>query len=92
LLGWSCYKYIVASLCAGVRFFGSAFLRMGALAAGFLFLPGADWSGALVSPGVAGWSVAFDLVLSHTTMLELGTWVVGGALCTRVMGPVVLLA
>jgi hypothetical protein len=28
--------HIVASLCAGVRFFGSA-LRMGALAAGFLF-------------------------------------------------------
>jgi hypothetical protein len=34
---------IVASLCADVRFFGSA-LRMGGLAAGFLFLLGADWS------------------------------------------------
>jgi hypothetical protein len=32
---------IVASLWAGVRFFGSA-LRMGALAAGFMFLLGAD--------------------------------------------------
>ena len=43
---------IVVSLCADVRFFGLA-LRMGALAAGFLFLFGADWSGALVRPGFA---------------------------------------
>ena len=45
---------IVASLCADVRFFGLAQRRMGALAAGFLFLLGADWSGALVRPGFAG--------------------------------------
>jgi hypothetical protein len=44
---------IVASLCADVRFFRLA-LQMGALAAGFMLLLGADWSGALVRPGVAG--------------------------------------
>jgi hypothetical protein len=72
---------IVAALCADVRFFGLA-LRMGAwepwlLAAGFLFLPGADWSGALVRPGVAGpWrSIWYSL-----TQLRWGR---GG--CTRVM-------
>jgi hypothetical protein len=59
---------IVASLCADVRFFGLA-LRMGVLAAGFLFLLGADWSGALVRPGVAG---PWRLMLPHTT--ALGSW------------------
>jgi hypothetical protein len=59
---------IVASLCADVRFFGLA-LRMGVLAAGFLFLLGADWSGALVRPGVAG---PWRLRPSHTT--ALGSW------------------
>jgi hypothetical protein len=59
---------IVASLCADVRFFGSA-LRVRAPAAGFLFLLGADWSGALVRPGFAG---PWRLVLSHTT--TLGSW------------------
>ena len=52
---------IVASLCADVRFFGLA-QRMGAQAAGFLFLLGADWSGALVRPGFAG---PWRLVLSQ---------------------------
>jgi hypothetical protein len=42
---------------------------MGALAAGFLFLLGADWSGALVRPGFAG---PWRLVPSHTT--ALGSW------------------
>jgi hypothetical protein len=42
---------------------------MKAPAAGFLFLLGADWSGALVRPGVAG---PWRLVPSHTT--ALGLW------------------
>jgi hypothetical protein len=75
---------LVPSLYADVRFFCSA-LRMGALPGGFLFLLGADWSGALVRPGFAG---PWHLVLSHTT--ALGSWEVhsrhGG------WGPVVQLA
>jgi hypothetical protein len=64
---------IVASLCAGVRFFGSA-LRMGGLAAGFLFVLGADWSGALVRPGFAGpWRLVLSqMALSH--IHTLGSW------------------
>ena len=69
---------IVASLCADARFFGSA-LRMGGLAAGFLFLLGADWSGALIRTGVAG---PWRLVPSHTTAFCVG-W--GRGRCTRVM-------
>jgi hypothetical protein len=77
---------IVASLCAGVRFFRLA-LRMGALAAGFLFLPSADWSVALVRPGVAGpWrSIWSSLSLTHNCV-----GVVGGALAS--WGPIVQLA
>ena len=70
---------IVASLCADVRFFGSA-LRMGALAAGFLFLLGADWSGVLVRPGSAG---PWRLVLSQMTLSHI-RW--GRGRCARVMG------
>jgi hypothetical protein len=69
---------IVASLCAGVRFFGSA-LRMGALAAGFLFLLGADWSVALVRPGFAG---PWRLVLSQMALSHNYVGVVGGALAS----------
>ena len=76
---------IVASLCADVRFFGLA-QRMGAQAAGFLFLLGADWSGALVRPGFAG---PWRLVLSHSDdplAHTLGSWEVrsrhGGLLCS----------
>ena len=70
---------IVASLCADVRFFGLA-QRMGALAAGFLFLLGADWSGALVRPGFAG---PWRLVLSQMTLSHI-RW--GRGRCARVMG------
>jgi hypothetical protein len=78
---------IVASLCADVRFFGSA-LRMGGLAAGFLFLLGADcWSGALVRPGFAG---PWRLVLSQMTLSHNYVGVVGGALAS--WGPIVQLA
>jgi hypothetical protein len=58
---------------------------MGALAAGFLFLLGADWSGALVRPGVAG---PWRSVPSHLSHNCVG--VVGGALAS--WGPVVQLA
>jgi hypothetical protein len=77
VVGERAWINIMASLCADVRFFGLA-LRMGALAAGFLFLLGADWSGALVRPGVAGpWrSIWYSL-----TQLR---W--GRGRCTRVMG------
>ena len=76
---------IVASLCADVRFFGLA-QRMGALAAGFLFLLGADWSGALVRPGFAG---PWRLVLSQMALSHM-RWVVGrGALAS--WGPIVQL-
>ena len=59
---------------------------MGAQAAGFLFLLGADWSGALVRPGFAGpWRLVLALSdgsLAHT----LGSWGVrsrhGGLLCS----------
>jgi hypothetical protein len=54
---------------------------MGALAAGFLFLLGADWSGALVRPGFAG---PWRLVLSRTT--TLGSWEVRSRPRARVMG------
>ena len=63
---------IVASLCADVRFFGLA-QRMGALAAGFLFLLGADWSGALIAligPSWIRWSVAFG-ALSDDPLTQL---------------------
>jgi hypothetical protein len=77
---------LVASLCADVRFFGLA-QRMGGPAAGFLFLLGADWSGALVRPGFAG---PWRLVLSQMTLSHirwgLGSWEVrshhGGLLCS----------
>jgi hypothetical protein len=59
---------IVASLCADVRFFGLN-QRMGALAAGFLFLLGADWSGTLVRPGFAG---PWRLVLSQMALTAIG--------------------
>jgi hypothetical protein len=77
---------IVASLCADVRVFGSA-LRMGAPAAGFLFLLGADWSGALVRPRVAG---PRRLVPSHSHHSHNYVGVVGGALAS--WGPIVQLA
>jgi hypothetical protein len=77
---------VVASLCAGVRFFGLA-QRMGALAAGFLFLLGADWSGALVRPEFAG---PWRLVLSQMTLSHNCVGVVGGALAP--WGPIVQLA
>jgi hypothetical protein len=67
------------SLCADVRFFGLA-QRMGALAAGFLFLLGADWSGALVRPGFAG---PWRLVLSQMAPSHM-RW--GRGRCARVMG------
>ena len=70
---------IVASLCADVRFFGLA-QRMGAQAAGFLFLLGADWSGALVRPGFAG---PWRLVLSQMAPSHM-RW--GRGRCARVMG------
>ena len=70
---------IVASLCADVRFFGLA-QRMGALAAGFLFLLGADWGGALVRPGFAG---PWRLVLSQMALSHI-RW--GRGRCARVMG------
>jgi hypothetical protein len=80
---------IVAYLCADVRFFGSA-QRMGALAAGFLFLLGADWSGALVRPGFAGpWRLVFG-ALSDDSLGRTYVGVVGGALAS--WGPVVQLA
>jgi hypothetical protein len=69
---------IVASLCADVRFFGSA-LRMGVPSAGCLFLLGADWS---------RWSVAFG-ALSHNCVG--GSWAVhsrhGGLLCSLPAAP-----
>jgi hypothetical protein len=78
---------IVASLCAGVRFFGLV-QRMGALAAGFLFLLGADWSGSLVRPGFAG---PWRLVLSQMALSHNYVGVaVGGALAS--WGPIVQLA
>jgi hypothetical protein len=67
-----------------VRFFGPA-LRMGALAAGFLFLLGADWSGAY-GPSWSRWSVAFG-TLSHNCV-----GVVGGALSLASWGPIAQLA
>ena len=70
---------IVASLCADVRFFGLA-QRMGAPAAGFLFLLGADWSGALVRPGFAG---PWRLVLSQMAPSHI-RW--GRGRCACVMG------
>jgi hypothetical protein len=76
----------VASLGAGVRFFGLA-QRMGALAAEFLFLLGADWSGALVRPGFAG---LWRLVLSQMALSHNCVGVVGGALTS--WGPIVQLA
>jgi hypothetical protein len=76
---------IVASLCAGVRFFGLA-LRMGALAAGFLFCP------ALT--GVVHWPVLESLIhgvrfgtLSHNYAYVA---VVGDALAS--WGPISQLA
>lgn len=61
------------------RFFGLA-QRMGAQAAGFLFLLGADWSGALVRPGFAG---PWRLVLSQMALSHI-RW--GRGRCARVMG------
>jgi hypothetical protein len=58
---------------------------MGALAAGFMFLLGADWSGALIRPGFAGpWRLAFG-ALSHNYV-----GVMGGALAS--WEPIVQLA
>ena len=74
--GW---HVLLASLCADVRYFGLA-QRMGALAAGFLFLLGADWSGALVRPGFAG---PWRLVLSQMAPSHI-RW--GRGRCVRVMG------
>jgi hypothetical protein len=71
---------IVASLCADVRFFGLAQRMERALAAGFLFLLGADWSGALVRPGFAG---PWRLVLSQMAPSHI-RW--GRGRCARVMG------
>jgi hypothetical protein len=70
---------VVASLCADVRFFGLA-QRMGALAAGFQFLLGADWSGTLVCAGFAG---PWRLVLSHMALSHM-RW--GRGRCAHVMG------
>jgi hypothetical protein len=65
---------IVASLCADVRFFGLA-QRMGALAGGFLFLLGADWSGALVRPGFAGpWRLVLSAQMALSLAHALGSW------------------
>ena len=77
---------VVASICADVRFFGLA-QRMGALAAGFLFVLGADWSGILVRPGFAG---PWRLVLSQMALSHIRFGVVGGALAS--WGPIVQLA
>jgi hypothetical protein len=62
---------------------------MGALAAGFLFRLGADWSGALVRPGFAG---SWRLVLSQMTLsLSTALWGrLGGTLAS--WGPIVQLA
>jgi hypothetical protein len=58
---------------------------MGALAAGFLFLLGTDWSRALVRPGFAGFAGPWRLVLSQTTLpLTQLRW--GRGRCARVMG------
>ena len=77
---------IVASLCADVRFFGLA-QRMGAQAAGFLFLLGA-------LTGVAHWSVLDSLVrgvwCSLRWLPRTYVGVVGGALAS--WGPIVQLA
>jgi hypothetical protein len=73
---------VVASLCADVCFFGLA-LRMKPWLLDILFLPGAtepgaDWSGALVRPGVAG---PWRLIWYSLTQPR---W--GRGRCTHVMG------
>jgi hypothetical protein len=66
--------HIVASLCADVRFFGSA-QRMGALTAGFLFLPVADWSLEwCIGPSWIRWSVAFGALSDGSLAHTMGSW------------------